>query len=383
MIEHRPATLQESSEALRSASAEGATVRALGSGTKIEWGRAVPRPDIEIRTEGLNDVVEYNHADMTAVLGAGLRLADAQEIFAGKGQMLALDPPLGDGAGATIGGIFSTADSGPLRHRYGAARDLVLGMTVVLADGTIARAGGKVIKNVAGYDLAKLFAGSFGTLGLIAEVVVRLHPLSPSRVTARGSSDDPAALERGAMAASHAALQAEGLDVDWRDGDGSILARFAGAAAGAQAEAATRLLKEAGLETSLIEDDDSLWRRQRDEQRSTDGAVLRLSGLQSDLARMLRAADARSAHVVGRAGVGVYWLKLPDAPEDRLVAAIDDIRAELRGLPCVIRDAPRAVREKVDVWGEQPEALVKLSRSVKQRFDPDGLLNPGIFVGGI
>jgi glycolate oxidase FAD binding subunit len=383
MAEHRPATLDEASEALRRASAEGASVRAFGAGTKIDWGRVTPDPDVEIRSDRLNHVVEYNHADMTAVLEAGLRLADAQEMFADKGQMLALDPPLGDGLGATIGGIFSTADSGPLRHRYGAARDLVVGMTVVLADGTIARAGGKVIKNVAGYDLAKLFTGSFGTLGLIAEVVVRLHPLPASRVTARGSSDDPAALERGAMTVSHATLQAESLDVAWQDGRGSILARFAGAAADAQAQAAARLLAETALETAVAEDDESLWASQRDGQRSTDGATLRLSGLQSDLARVLGAADRRRARVFGRAGAGVFWLKLPDAPEEELVQAVDDIRAELRGLPCVVCDAPRAVREKIDVWGEQTEALVRLSRKVKQHFDPDGLLNPGVFVGGI
>ena len=100
--------------------------------------------------------------------------------------MLALDPPLGPDAAATIGGVVATGDSGPLRHRYGAPRDLVVGMTIALADGTIARSGGKVIKNVAGYDLAKLFAGSFGTLGVIVEVAVRLHPLADTRVTAAG-----------------------------------------------------------------------------------------------------------------------------------------------------------------------------------------------------
>ena len=103
-------------------------------------------------------------------------LAEAQARSARAGQMLALDPPLGAGAAATIGGVIAANDSGPLRHRYGGVRDLVVGITVVLSDGTIAKSGGKVIKNVAGYDLAKLFAGSFGTLGLIARVAVRLHP---------------------------------------------------------------------------------------------------------------------------------------------------------------------------------------------------------------
>src|SRR2546430_16810200 len=102
--------------------------------------------------------------------------------------MLAIDPPLADGDAATVGGVLATADSGPLRHRHGGPRDLVLGTTVALSDGTVARAGGKVIKNVAGYDLAKLFTGSYGTLGAILEVAVRLHPLPPRTVTAVGSS---------------------------------------------------------------------------------------------------------------------------------------------------------------------------------------------------
>ena len=112
-------------------------------------------------------ILEHNEGDLTAVLQAGVPLAEAQAAFADKGQMFAVDPPLGAGDAATIGGVMATADSGPLRHRYGGVRDLVLGITVALSDGTLAKAGSKVIKNVAGYDLGKLFTGSYGTLGLI------------------------------------------------------------------------------------------------------------------------------------------------------------------------------------------------------------------------
>ena len=170
----------------------------------------MPEPDLEICTGGLDRVLEHNAGDFTAVLQAGVPLAAAQEAFAAAGQMLALDPPLspwgaaGDDAaleaadaGATIGGIVATNDSGPLRHRYGGVRDLVVGVTVVLSDGTVAKAGGKVIKNVAGYDLGKLFAGAFGTLGLIAEVTVRLHPRPAHTATVLARSDDPAQLAGG------------------------------------------------------------------------------------------------------------------------------------------------------------------------------------------
>src|SRR5205085_3739449 len=127
-----------------------------------------------LETGGLARLVEHNVGDFTAILEAGTPFSEAQAAFAEHGQALAWDPPVSEAS--TVGGIMATNDSGPLRHRYGGVRDLVVGVTVVLSDGTIARAGGKVIKNVAGYDLGKLFAGAFGTLGLIAEITVRLHP---------------------------------------------------------------------------------------------------------------------------------------------------------------------------------------------------------------
>ena len=153
---------------LRRCSDEGLRVCPVGGAARSSAGAALGEPvDVELSTAGVADVVEHNEGDLTAVLDAGAPLAAAQAAFAEAGQMLALDPPLGAGGAATIGGVVASGDSGPLRHRYGAARDLVVGMTMALADGTVARAGGKVIKNVAGYDLAKLLAGSFGTLGLI------------------------------------------------------------------------------------------------------------------------------------------------------------------------------------------------------------------------
>ncbi len=164
---------------MRRCGTEGLTVRVRGGGTKLGWGTPAQDPDLELSTASLDQLLEHNVGDLTAVLEPGVPLARAQERFAEAGQMLALDPPLGEGGAATVGGVLATADSGPLRHRYGAPRDLVLGMTVVLADGTVARSGGHVIKNVAGYDIAKLFSGSFGTLGLILQVAVRLHPLPP------------------------------------------------------------------------------------------------------------------------------------------------------------------------------------------------------------
>src|SRR5439155_7373453 len=155
--QEQPASPDEAAELLRDCAAGGLRLRPRGGGTKLGWGRPVAEADVEVLTASLDRVVEHNAGDLTAVLQAGVPLAAAQQVFAAAGQMLAFDPPLGgpDSAGepaATVGGVVATGDSGPLRHRYGAARDLLLGITVALSDGTLARAGGRVIKNVAGYD---------------------------------------------------------------------------------------------------------------------------------------------------------------------------------------------------------------------------------------
>jgi glycolate oxidase FAD binding subunit len=378
-----PATFEEAAGLLGRAARDGLSVRARGAGTKLAWGRPVTDPDIEISTAELGRVVEHNAGDLTAIVQAGVRLADAQAAFAEAGQMLALDPPLGDGDAATIGGIVATGDTGPLRHRYGGVRDLLLGISVALADGTVATAGGKVIKNVAGYDLAKLFAGSFGTLGVVLQVVVRLHPRPRATATAVGRSDDPAVLARAARALTRAPLELECLDVRWEDGGGMLLARLGGLTSEAQAGAVAAKMRDEGLETEVLGDDEDVWQRQRAGQRSREGVVVRVSGLPAEVESVLRTAAQRRASVVGRAGAGVSWLRLPPAGSDDLAAAVAEIRQELGPFPCVVLDAPAEVRERVDPWGITDEPLLSLSRRVKERFDPHGVCSPGLFVGGI
>jgi glycolate oxidase FAD binding subunit len=301
--------------------------------------------------------------------------------------MLALDPPLGAGDAATLGGAIAAADSGPLRHRYGAPRDLVLGVTVALSDGTLARAGGKVIKNVAGYDLAKLFAGSFGTLGLICEVAVRLHPRPRVQATATGKTDDPAQLARAAHALSHSSLELQSLDVRWDDeaaAHGAIYARFGGVAAAQQAAAAQVLLEKEGIEAGVVEDDEPLWAAQRAAQRSAEGgAVVRVSGSASQLADACVAAQVAGATLVGRAALGVSWIALPPAAPGELVQAIARVRTVLAPSPCVVLDAPAYVRTHLDPWDHPEDAALVLMRRVKARFDPTATCNPAIFVGGI
>jgi glycolate oxidase FAD binding subunit len=379
-----PSSAEEAGEVMRAAGADGRRVRICGGGSKSSWGRPVEPPEVAVSTARLDRVIEHNEGDLTAVFEAGVPLARAQEALAGAGQMVALDPPYGrpgDGDRATIGGIVATGDSGPLRQRYGAPRDLILGITVALSDGTVAKAGGKVIKNVAGYDLAKLFTGSFGTLGLILEVVLRLHPRPPETVSAVGASDDPDALGAAASAVAHSAFGPECLDVSWDGGHGEVMARFVGAAPEAGARAVVKLMEEAGLESRLAAEDDDRWDRQRGRQRSAAGAVVRVSGLASELPNVLRSAQEIGASMIGRAGLGLSWMTLGQADIPALVSNIEEVRRRLHPFPCVVLDAPLEVREKVDVWGDDRPA--PLMRRVKARFDGPGVCNPGIYVGGI
>jgi len=378
-----PATAQQAAEALRGYAARGIAVRIAGAGTK-PWGGAGAECGVELSTTAMASVVEHNRGDLTAVLQPGAPLRELDELFGSAGQMLALDPPLGEHDAATIGGLVASGDSGPLRHRFGAARDLVLGITVALPDGTLAKSGGKVIKNVAGYDLAKLFTGSFGTLGLITEIAVRLHPRPPAQATATGTTDDPGLLQTAAIAMSASSLEAESLDVRWEEQTGMVLARFAGVAAAEQAAAAQRLLAQSGLQAAVTQDDDELWAAQRAAQRGVDGgAVIRVAGRPTQLADACVAAQVAGATLVGRAALGLSWIALPTAVPGELVTAIARVRKVLAPSPCVVLDAPPYVRAHLDPWDHPEDAALVLMRRVKERFDPLHTCNPGIFVGGI
>jgi glycolate oxidase FAD binding subunit len=373
---HAPETFEDAAAALASATAAGQAVRIVGAGTKLGWGNPEQpgKAAVELHTTGLDEIVEHNAGDLTAILQAGVPLAVAQRTFAAAGQMLALDPPLDPAP--TIGGVVATGDSGPLRHRYGGPRDLVIGATVALSDGAIASAGGKVIKNVAGYDLAKLFSGSFGTLGLILSISLRLHPLHEDSCTAVGATTDADTLQRAAVALAAFPAEFEALDIAWRGGRGGVLARCAGGESARRAQRAARRIAELGLEqVDVIEPDGQLWERQRAGQRSADGVLVRAAAAPSALADVLRAADHAEATVVGRAALGQSYMEL--APE-----GVAGLRERLpAGAVAVVLDAPTG--SDLDRWGSVPGPALDLMHRVKRRFDPAGTCNPGLFVGGI
>jgi glycolate oxidase FAD binding subunit len=378
----RPGSPEEAAELLRALGEAGRAVRPLGGRTKRDWGGAGEPIAVEIETGGMAKLLEHNEGDLTAVLQAGCPLAEAQAAFGEAGQMLALDPPLGEGDAATVGGIVATADSGPLRHRYGGVRDLVLGITVAYSDGTIAKAGSKVIKNVAGYDIGKLFTGSYGTLGLILDVTVRLHPKPVATATAVGASNDPDGLARAAGRLAALPLEADSLDAAWREGTGRLLARFGGASAGDQASVAAEHMKDAGLDgVQTIEDDEELWAALRAGQRASDGgASLKLSGRLTDLAPAIRAAEAAGGSLVTRAGHGLSWIALDSGDLARRATAI---REALDPRPVVLLDGPTGLRTDFDPWGPAGPGALAVMRRLKERFDTARIFRPGAYVGGI
>ena len=366
----RPATAAEAAAVL----AQARVARPVGGRTK-PWGGVGAPAEVELSTERLDTLVEHNEGDLTAILQAGVRLDEAQRRFARAGQRLALDPPDPD-ARATIGGVIATGDSGPLRHRYGAVRDLILGVQVALPDGTVARAGSRVIKNVAGYDLAKLMCGAFGTLGLICEVIVRLHPAPPERLTVVGRGEDMGALARAARRIAGLSLELEALDVS-RDGDGgAVLAQTAGRTAETGARVLERVFSDAGLLAEVVSEDEALWRAQRERQRAAEAgsAIVRVSFAPAELQRILGAAP----NLVARAGAGLAWIPIEPEPE-----ALDELRRRVAPCAAVLQDAPESLRAAVDVWGMGDGPELVLMERVKLRFDPQRVCNPGCFVGGL
>jgi glycolate oxidase FAD binding subunit len=370
----RPAGTEEVAAVLRGAAGLGLRTVARGSGTKLGWGTPPRALDLIVDTGRLAAVLTHATGDLVVTVQAGLRLTTLQDALAPHRQRLALD-----GTG-TVGGTIATAAAGPLRYRYGAARDLIIGITVVLADGTVARAGGTVVKNVAGYDLAKLYTGSLGTLGIITEAVFRLHPrpeanrwvtvgtAEPDRAAAavaavRDSPSDPVALEvdravAGGPVTLGIAVEGVAESIDARAGD-----------------VATALSQATGTQAGIADAPPQWWGRPPD---PPEAAVVALSCEPTGLGELLTRAPGA---LRGSAGAGVFSVGLAD--DDRLGAALGELRriAARHGGHAVLRCAAPDRKASLDVWGPVP--ALALMRRLKDEFDPGHLLAPGRFVGGI
>jgi glycolate oxidase FAD binding subunit len=378
-----PAGAEQISAVLRFANENALSVVPTGSGTKLAWGNPVA-PHISLSLAPINTLREHAWQDLTCTVDAGCTWSAMQSELARHGQMVALDPLWPDRA--TVGGIVATNDSGALRIRYGALRDLIIGMTIVLADGTIAKSGGKVVKNVAGYDLHKLLTGSFGTLGVITQVNFRLHPIEhhTQAFTVCGDRDSLIDL----MVRLHAStMQVSGLQLRGihRESSDRLDIRIA-----ARPECLARHedeLRSMAANLSIAPAADSVWQARQqlfDDAIARDGLVFKAAVLPTQMSALQREiAEWPGETLCVTQPTGIVTAAIFSGTMQSALH-IDSLRDMLRptGGSVVILRAPQTLRPAPDPWDCQSDAL-PLMREIKRRFDPNGILSPGRFVGGI
>lgn len=369
----RPASTDQVAEVLRAASAHRLTVIPRGRATKLSWGMPPASADVVLDLSAMDQVLDHAAGDLIVATQAGARLCDVQDVVARERQQLAVDETV---PGGSVGGTLATNASGPRRMATGTMRDLLIGITVVRADGVVAKAGGRVVKNVAGYDLGKLMVGSYGTLAVATEALFRLHPLAEIRRWVTADFDDARRAQDLAQAVVHAQVVPTAVEVDWPAGDGGRLhVLLEGRPEGV--ERRTQTVQELlGGTATTAEVAPGGWASYPWEKGQT---ALKLTCVLSGVGEVLAAAHEAGASVRGSAGAGVLYAAVSQR-ETEAVQRLRDVCAQQHGT-AVVLDAPAAVKENVDVWGPIP--ALDLMRRVKERFDPDGLLSPGRFVGGI
>ena len=378
------ATAEELARALGWAHGAGLKVAPRGGGTKLGWGNPPTACDLVLSTARLNRVLEHAWADMTVIVEAGCTVSGLQKTLAQHRQRLALDPLWPEQA--TIGGILSANDSGTLRARYGSLRDLVIGITVALPDGNLAKSGGKVVKNVAGYDLPKLFTGALGTLGVIVQAIFRLHPL-PRESRSLSFTGTPESLNQLLLAITSSKLTFTGLQLRAAAGSAQLDIRFDGTAPGIQAQV-TQVQQIAGSLAPSEATADIWTSHQAIWNGAAPALVAKFSVLPTNFgavcALLQRAAGAQSlAWKLVVQSVGTGYARL-EGSEPALRTALLTLREEIgkMGGTLVALGCPVAVKRGLDVWGPTTDAQ-KIMVRIKQRFDPEGILNPGRFIGGI
>jgi len=382
-----PGDEKELAAALRWANDAGLAVSPRGGGTKLGWGNPPARLDLVISTARLDSIVEHAWADLTAIVQAGATIAKVQQALGQHGQRIATDPLWPEHA--TVGGILSTNDSGALRLRFGALRDLIIGVTLALPDGTLAHSGGKVVKNVAGYDLPKLATGALSTLGVITQAAFRLHPVPPGggrTLAFRAASFSDA--NRLILAMQDSSLAHTGLQARFaHDAQATVDIRFEGTAAGIEAQCATaRKLAAIAVET---EEPMDVWQARQALWTSPESAALakfsvlpaRISAACETVRRFADQGGIQWKIVVQ--GTGLGWMRLESPRADRLHAALSALRAEFERDAGSLFVAHRpAGMATMDAWGSPGDAF-PLMLGLKNQLDPRGTLNPGRFVGGI
>lgn len=381
-----PRTQQQLAAVIAKAHSHNWRVLPCGSGSKLNWGGLAKGVDVVVSTERINQLIEHAVGDLTVTVEAGMKFSDLQALLAKSRQFLALDPTAAESA--TIGGIVATGDTGSLRQRYGSVRDQLLGITFVRADGEITKAGGRVVKNVAGYDLMKLLTGSYGTLGFISQLTFRVYPLSEASGTvvltgnAEAVSQAADILRGSALTPVQADLLSTKLVSSLGLGEGlGLIARFQSISESVK-EQSNRVLEvgqKLGLHGAIFADDDeaNLWQRlqKRIHTTATESVITcKIGVLPTAAVEILTQVELGLIHI--SSGLGLLQLE----SKNQVLKVRDSTQAN-RGFLTIL-SAPMAVKEQIDVWGYTGNAL-PLMRRIKEQFDSKNILSPGRFVGGI
>ncbi len=388
-----PSSSDEISEILRVANEEGYSICPWSQGTKIEIGNIPKGLDIVLSTSRLIRIVEHDHANLTVTVGSGVKLSDLQNVLEDKKQFLPVDPMFS--SMCSVGGVISSNSNGPRRLRYGSVRDLVIGIKAVLPTGEKIKSGGKVVKNVAGYDMCKLFIGSFGTLGVITEVTFKLYPLPELEKTVLVSFDEsveafelassildsvifPSSLS--VLNPSALGVLSKNLGIVFRENSFYLAVRLEGFRESVEREI-SEIQKMSSPNIKILGSS---------EQRRFWMALSDFSHLsQSDFRfkatvpisatfEAFESFDEYSASLVSYAGSGIIYGFLRTRDTDRLIELIDQSNSYAASLGgyFVVESAPIKIKEKINVWGHLPGG-VNIMQILKGKFDPKGIMNPG------
>jgi glycolate oxidase FAD binding subunit len=366
-----PVNTQQVSEILRFANENGLTVNPAGGKTKQSWGNQT-QTSIRLNLTRLNRVIEHPWQDLTCTVQAGCTWRQLQQTVAKQGQFVALDPLWPERA--TVGGILATNDSGTLRHRYGSLRDLIIGMTLVLADGTIARSGGKVVKNVAGYDLCKLITGSLGTLAVITEATFRLHPLPQHLQTFTVHA--PLAAQLGPLMAnirsSHLLTQA--LQLRGNSYGFHLDIQLSAHPEAHQNEILQRMTKSAGLKLEPASDE--VWQAREKHCADDESFKVKMTMLPTDILEFSERVVKSKGQCTTQA-IGIMLASFP-APTHTTAFGIADLQEKIEkkgGSLAILQYGSLTWSNLKNI--EPAKAVSDLMQSIKHQFDPQNTLNPG------
>ena len=387
----QPGDAEEAARQLLLCDRAGARVVVWGGGTQICVGSRPRQYDVAFSMQGMTRLLEYEPGDLTCRVEAGMPVDVLQAALRARGQRLPLDPPHPERA--TVGGMVAANSNGLSRARYGTVRDWVIGIAVAYPSGTVARAGGKVVKNVAGYDLMKLHAGAYGTLGVIVEINLKVQTMPEAQDTVLAHFEEqPSALRAGLELAHHylapaamvvmdrAALWQCGVTADW---PWTLALKFEGYSREIEParQAAGSTIQAAGGRLEGLAVPEGFWQQARD-WAAPDGesevllyAMTSLSDLQA-----VAAVAGESGSCMVQPAAGVFHARI--APESAALVIERLRRVAGEDGHIVVLRAPTALKQNLDVWGPPPASL-PLMRSIKQALDPNATLNPGRYMGGI